>query len=69
MCVGVVMSERASGHAHRVCLMLEFNSIVQNNQSLPLNCDILVGPNCNIEYRAEGREVSSSDPVHGITHG
>ena len=36
-------------------------SSVQNSQSLPLNCEIYIGPNCNIEYRSEGKEVSSCD--------
>lgn len=34
-------------------------SSIQNSQSLPLNCEIYIGPNCNIEYRSEGREVSA----------
>ena len=29
----------------------------QDNQSLPLTCDIFVGPNCHVEYQIENGEV------------
>lgn len=33
------------------------HAYMQNSQSLPLNCEIFVGPNCNVEYKTEGKEV------------
>ena len=52
-----VYGARVRGYMLCVCSMPH----VQDDQSAPLTCDVYVGPNCEVEVRADGGEVSTGE--------